>query len=240
MRLRGSGMGWHRIGEALGIPNETVRRFSGASGRAGAGAFVPVVVSDGEAVGTRALCRSDGRGSRRHDRLSTSELALFIEGCTLIGKKSLSPTPISRNDLALTEPVRFLGDVLDIEHESDIERLRQLALLQKSQLEQLVAMLARKCAELQKFKGSQDELQLTLKLLEDAQKQVVNADQLSRASGDRRTRDQPGEPQRGHGPTEQLSPERVQLRCELDDADHACPSAVTASSRSPASSRAQR
>jgi len=51
--------------------------------------------------------------------------------------------------------------VLDIEHESDIERLRQLALLQKSQLEQLVAMLARKCAELQKLKGGQDELQLT-------------------------------------------------------------------------------
>ena len=46
MRLRGSGMGWHRIGEALGIPNETVRRFCGASGRADAGEFVPVVVSD--------------------------------------------------------------------------------------------------------------------------------------------------------------------------------------------------
>jgi transposase len=113
--------------------------------------------------------------------------------------------------------------VLDIEHESDIERLRQLALLQKSQLEQLVAMLARKCAELQKLKGGQDELQLTLKLLEDAQRQVAQADQLSRAGRERRTRDQPDEPQRGHGPTEQLSLERVPLRCELDDADRACP-----------------
>jgi transposase len=46
-----------------------------------------------------------GEGSDRTIRLSTSELALFIEGCTLIGKRSLSPTPISRNDLAVTDPM---------------------------------------------------------------------------------------------------------------------------------------
>ena len=38
-------------------------------------------------------------------RLSTSELALFIEGCTLVGKKSLSPAMISRNELAVVDPV---------------------------------------------------------------------------------------------------------------------------------------
>jgi hypothetical protein len=65
--------------------------------------------------------------------------------------------------------------VLDIEHERDIERLRQVALLQKSQLEHLVAVLARKCAELQKLKGGEDELQLALKLLEDAQHEVAKA-----------------------------------------------------------------
>jgi transposase len=113
--------------------------------------------------------------------------------------------------------------VLDIEHESDIERLRELALLQKSQLERLVAMLARKCAKLQKFKGGEDELQLTLKLLEDAQKQVAQAEKLTRPQGGRGERDTSNEPQRGHGPTEQLALERVQLRCELDDADRACP-----------------
>lgn len=113
--------------------------------------------------------------------------------------------------------------MLDIEHESDIERLRQLALLQKSQLERLVAMLARKCAELQKLKGGEDELQLTLKLLEDAQKQVAQAEKLARPQGGRGEREKPSEPQRGHGPTEQLALERVQLRCELDDADRACP-----------------
>jgi transposase len=41
----------------------------------------------------------------RSVRLSTSELALFIEGCTLVGKKSLSPPPISRNELAVADPV---------------------------------------------------------------------------------------------------------------------------------------
>jgi len=46
-----------------------------------------------------------GEGSDRTIRLSTSELALFIEGCTLIGKRSLSPTPISRNELAVADPV---------------------------------------------------------------------------------------------------------------------------------------
>ena len=114
--------------------------------------------------------------------------------------------------------------MLDIEHESDIERLRQLALLQKSQLERLVTMLARKCAELQKLKGGEDELQLTLKLLEDAQKQVAQADELTKAGrGQRGERESPREQQRGHGPTEQPALERVQLRCELDEADRACP-----------------
>jgi transposase len=46
-----------------------------------------------------------GHGEDRTVRLSTSELALFIEGCTLIGKKSLSPPAITRNELAVVDPV---------------------------------------------------------------------------------------------------------------------------------------
>ena len=115
--------------------------------------------------------------------------------------------------------------MLDIEHERDIERLRQLALLQKSQLERLVAALARKCAELQKLKGGENELQLTLKLLEDTQKQVAAADALvGRGSGGGGGREKSREPQTGHGPTDQPALERVPLRCELDDADRVCPS----------------
>jgi hypothetical protein len=58
--------------------------------------------------------------------------------------------------------------VLGIEREQDIERLRQVARLQKSQLEHLIATLARKCAELEKLKGGRGELQMALKLLEEA------------------------------------------------------------------------
>jgi transposase len=113
--------------------------------------------------------------------------------------------------------------VLDIEHERDIERLRQVALLQKSQLERLVAVLSRKCAELQKLKGGGDELQLALKLLEDAQNDVAKAGrQAGRDGGGRGAKER--DAQTGHGPTDQPALERVPLRCELDDADRVCPS----------------
>ncbi len=66
--------------------------------------------------------------------------------------------------------------MLDIEREQDIERLRQVARLQKSQLEHLIAVLARKCAELEKLKGGSGELQMALKLLEEAQQEVATLD----------------------------------------------------------------
>ena len=34
-------------------------------------------------------------------RLTSSELALFIEGCALVGKKVLSPPALTRNELAV-------------------------------------------------------------------------------------------------------------------------------------------
>jgi transposase len=36
-------------------------------------------------------------------RLTSSELALFIEGCALVGKKALSPREITRNELAVAD-----------------------------------------------------------------------------------------------------------------------------------------
>jgi len=48
-----------------------------------------------------------------------------------------------------------------------------VARLQKSQLEHLIATLARKCAKLEKLKGSGGELQIALKLLEEAQQEEV-------------------------------------------------------------------
>lgn len=38
-------------------------------------------------------------------QLTSSELTLFIEGCTIIGKKSLSPAAITRKDLAVQDRV---------------------------------------------------------------------------------------------------------------------------------------
>lgn len=46
-----------------------------------------------------------GDGSGKTVRLTSSELALFIEGCTLVGKKSLSPAAITRNELAVHDRV---------------------------------------------------------------------------------------------------------------------------------------
>jgi transposase len=111
--------------------------------------------------------------------------------------------------------------VLDIEREQDIERLRQVARLQKSQLEHLIAMLAHKCAELEKLKGGGGELQIALKLLEEAQQETAKLDEPAATLVEKRKakREQPG-----HGPTEQSSLPRVPLRCELGEADRECPS----------------
>jgi hypothetical protein len=38
-------------------------------------------------------------------RLTSSELALFIEGCALVGKKTLSPREVTRNELAVGDRV---------------------------------------------------------------------------------------------------------------------------------------
>jgi transposase len=111
--------------------------------------------------------------------------------------------------------------VLDIEREQDIERLRQVARLQKSQLEHLIAALARKCAELEKLKGGSGELQMALKLLEEAQQEAAKLDAPTQPETEAPKKER--ESQRGHGPTEQANLPRVPLVCELDEADRACP-----------------
>ena len=44
-------------------------------------------------------------GDGKPVRLTSSELALFIEGCALVGKKVLSPPAILRNELAASDRV---------------------------------------------------------------------------------------------------------------------------------------
>ncbi len=107
--------------------------------------------------------------------------------------------------------------VLDIEREQDIERLRQVARLQKSQLEHLIAMLARKCAELEKLKGSGGELQIALKLLEEAQH---GGGEAGRAGADAA-----GEERRRTGRDRPATARRSSRRC------HACRCAASWASR---------
>jgi transposase len=44
-------------------------------------------------------------GDGKPVRLTSSELALFIEGCALVGKKMLSPPALMRNELAASDRV---------------------------------------------------------------------------------------------------------------------------------------
>jgi transposase len=113
--------------------------------------------------------------------------------------------------------------VLNIEQEHDIERLRQLALLQRMQLERLIKTLGEKCAELEKLKGSRGELQLVLSMLEAAQKEAAGLDAVAGKPADKPSREaKPRKPKTGHGPTEQPDLPRVKVRCTLDTADEIC------------------
>ena len=59
----------------------------------------------------------------------------------------------------------------ELEREQDIEHLRRIALVQHAQIGQLVEALARKCTELEALKGSKNELQQTLALIDQLTKQ---------------------------------------------------------------------
>lgn len=111
--------------------------------------------------------------------------------------------------------------MLDLRREMDIERLREVALLQQSQLEHLIAILQRKCAELAQLKGNEGELQQTLKLLEETQLKARSAAAKPTPPADKDSGERA--PQRGHGPTEQPSLEHVAMVCALDEADRKCP-----------------
>ena len=75
LRLRESGLGWHRIGRALGIPNETIRRFCGASGGIGRGDFAPVLVADDSGVAAVVVVTPSGY---RVEGLSLDQVAQLL------------------------------------------------------------------------------------------------------------------------------------------------------------------
>jgi transposase len=105
----------------------------------------------------------------------------------------------------------------EIEREQDPEQLRRIALAMHAQVEQLVAALARKCNELESFKGSRDELQQTLALIDTLTQQARAADaKAARASGATKS-------PRGHdGPTAQTKLPRVDAVCTLGPTERVC------------------
>jgi transposase len=110
---------------------------------------------------------------------------------------------------------------VDLRGEKDIEQLRRVALAQQIQIEQLIKALALKCKELEKLKGSGEELQQTLALIETltekAQKVAATAAGNGKEEKTRKARTQ-------FGPTEQPRLPLVEQLFELDEADRKCPS----------------
>lgn len=116
--------------------------------------------------------------------------------------------------------------VVDLRREKDIEQLRRVALAQQVQIEQLLKVLRAKCDELATLKGSEEELQQTLALVEElsrrAQPSVVDEPTTeSHEDGAPRGKKKPREQ---FGNTAQPALLVVPQLCELDEADKMCPS----------------
>lgn len=106
----------------------------------------------------------------------------------------------------------------EIEREHNPDELRRIALAQHVQIEQLVLALARKCTELESFKGSRDELQQTLALIE-----ALTAKARAAETKADTPRDAAPKSPRGHdGPSEQPNLPRIDLTCTLDPKDRVC------------------
>jgi transposase len=113
---------------------------------------------------------------------------------------------------------------VDLRRERDIEQLRRVALAQQSQIEQLLRVLRSKCDELAALKGSEDELQQTLALIETLSKRVKTppADDAKPTPS---PADKPAPKAREHfGNTAQPKLPVIEQVFELDAADTTCPS----------------
>jgi transposase len=113
---------------------------------------------------------------------------------------------------------------VDLRREKDIEQLRRVALAQQSQIEQLLRVLRSKCDELAALKGSEDELQQTLALIETLSKRMrtppADEEKPTPSSAKR-----PASKAREHfGNTAQPMLPVIEQVFELDAADTTCPS----------------
>jgi transposase len=117
---------------------------------------------------------------------------------------------------------------VDLTRERDIEQLRLIAQTQQVQIEQLLKVLTQKCRELSALKGNEAELQQTLTLVQELSKKAAAAQQLppgdAAASQDAALKPAPRKERTKFGPTAQPQLPRVEMVCELDPPDRACPS----------------
>ena len=107
---------------------------------------------------------------------------------------------------------------MDLRNETDIERLRQVALLQDAELTRLIEVLKAQSRELDRLKGG-EALQQALALMEAARAKAETA-ALTPRSAPKAERKR----QKGHGPKAQPDLPRVTERFELDEPDRTCPS----------------
>ena len=108
---------------------------------------------------------------------------------------------------------------MDLQRERDIEQLRRIALTQDKQIQHLLQVLERKCAELAELKGHEQELQQTLQLLEQMQAREQRQAVATAPTAERERTQRPG-----HGPSEQAELPQVTEVYELEEADRVCSS----------------
>lgn len=120
--------------------------------------------------------------------------------------------------------------MISIKHETDLERLRQIALLQETEIGHLHRRIKVLLTELAKTTGrDESRLQLELKLLQEQLDRRIN-DLYGRSSEKRpadgemeKPKDAEKKAKTGHGPREQINLPVVEKLHELDEADKACP-----------------
>jgi transposase len=111
-----------------------------------------------------------------------------------------------------------------LEREKDIEELRRIALALNASNAQLLAQLRKKCSELEKLKGSKDELQQTLALIDTLTATTDKPPAAPSSPDGPAPAPRPPKPPVRTGPTPQPRLPVVELHCTLDEADKACPS----------------
>jgi hypothetical protein len=90
---------------------------------------------------------------------------------------------------------------MDLRSERDIEQLRRVALAQQVQIEQLLRVLRAKCEELATLKGSEGELQQTLKLIEELTRRTAATTAQAAAAAHNATEPARTRKPRGDAPT---------------------------------------